>query len=266
MGGSIDFSHPVLFSEKMQWLKLHYRKSVFTTMVDKYAAKQYVAERIGNQYITSTIAVWDDTDSINTDSLPDKFVLKCTHDSGGLVICADKNSLDWQSAKKTLQTSLNHNYYLANREWPYKNVHPRIIAEEYLENDGSEGLHDYKIWCFNGEPEYIQYITGRIGKHTYEGFYDKSWKLQSFHYHNPLMPTPVSAPRCLDELIELARKLSLGLPFLRCDFYVLQDGSIRFGEMTFYPMSGMENWHPAEMNRIMGDKIQLPNDPIIDGE
>jgi hypothetical protein len=135
-------------------------------------------------------------------------------------------------------------------------VKPRIIAEEYMENN-EEGLHDYKIWCFNGQPVYVQYITGRIGDKTYEGFYDKDWNLQNFSYHNPIMDKPIARPECLEELLELARKLATDQPFVRCDFYVLEDGSIRFGEITFFPMSGMESFKPEEMDRILGDMIDL---------
>ena len=211
---------------------------------------------MGEKYVTPTLGVWNHFDDVDFDTLPSQFVIKCTHDSGGLIICKDKKLLDISAAKEKIEHCLARNYYSNLREWPYKDVPPRIIAEEYLENN-EEGLHDYKVWCFNGEPVYIQYITGRIGDQTYEGFYDLNWELQNFSYHNPLMKEPVKRPDCLEELIWAARELAKNQPFVRTDFYVLEDGSIRFGEITFYPMSGMEHWHPAEMDRILGDMIDL---------
>lgn len=256
LGRVLDLSNPKLFSEKMQWLKLHNRRAEYSIMVDKYAAKKFVASVLGEKYVTPTLGVWNSFEEIDFETLPEKFVIKCTHNSGGLMICSDRRTVNWNKGREQIGKALKKNYYLSSREWPYKDVPPRIIAEEYLENN-EEGLHDYKVWCFNGEPVYIQYITGRIGDQTYEGFYDLNWELQNFSYHNPLMKEPVKRPDCLEELIWAARELAKNQPFVRTDFYVLEDGSIRFGEITFYPMSGMEHWHPAEMDRILGDMIDL---------
>lgn len=253
---NLNLKDPHTFSEKMQWLKLYDHKPVYTDMVDKYEAKRYVSEKIGNQYIIPTLGVWDRFDDINFDELPDQFVLKCTHDSGGLVIVKDKSKFDRKAAREKIEHCLKRNYFLNTREWPYKNVNPRIIAEQYLENN-EEGLHDYKVWCFNGEPLYIQYITGRIGADTYEGFYNPNWELQNIAFHNPLMKEPVVKPVCLQEMLDAARVLAKGMPFIRCDFYVLEDNSIRFGEMTFYPMSGMEDLKPEAMNLELGKKVEL---------
>ena len=256
LGRTLELSDPSTFSEKMQWLKLNNRRPEYAVMVDKFAAKNYVANILGDKYVTPTLGVWDHYAEIDFDSLPEKFVLKCTHNSGGLMICNDRKTVDWDKGRKQIENALMKNYYLSSREWPYKDVPPRIIAEEYLENN-EEGLHDYKIWCFNGEPVYIQYITGRIGDQTYERFYNLNWELQNFSYHNPLMKEPVKRPDCLEELLWAASELAKNQPFVRTDFYVLEDGSIRFGEITFYPMSGMEQWHPVEMDRILGDRIDL---------
>ena len=255
-GKQLDIGNPRTFNEKIQWLKLYNHNPLYTTMVDKYEAKKYISGILGDQYIIPTLGVWDDINAINFDNLPDQFVLKTTHDSGGVVICKDKQSFDIEAAKKKLEKSLKNKFFMFGREWSYKNVKPRIIAEEYLEND-ADGLHDYKIWCFNGTPEYVQYISGINTDHSSEGFYNRDWQLQSFSYHNPLMKNPAPRPVCLDELLACAKTLAKDCPFVRCDFYVLEDGSIRFGEMTFYPMSGMETWKPAEQDRIMGDKIDL---------
>lgn len=256
MKQEVNLENPMLFSEKLQWLKLYNRRSEYTTMVDKNEVKDYVASVLGSKYIIPTIGVWDNFDEIDFEKLPNQFVLKCTHDSGGLVICKDKSNLNKEKARKKIERCLKRNYYFNSREWPYKNVSPKIIAEEYLENS-ENGLNDYKIWCFNGEPIYIQFISGRMGDTTYEGFYDTNWQLQPFSYYNPKMDKMVTKPKCLDEMLHISKIIAKDQPFVRCDFYVLEDGSIRFGEITFYPMSGMQQWNPVEMDRILGDKIDL---------
>ena len=252
----INWKNPQRFSEKIQILKLKDRNSLYTKMVDKYEVKKYISEKIGEQYLIPTIGIWDNFEDINFNDLPDKFVLKCTHDSGGLIICKNKKELNLKEARNKIEKSLNRNFFYHGREWPYKNVIPKIIAEEYLEN-GQEGLHDYKIWCFNGKPKYIQYITGRIGNKTYEGFYDLQWNLKDFSYHNPIMEKPVKKPECLDKLILLSEMLSNGTKFMRCDFYILDDGSIKFGEITFFPMSGFETWKPDSTDLEFGKMINL---------
>lgn len=255
-GKELDFENPITFSEKIQWLKIYNRRPEYTDMVDKFTAKKYIESLIGNEYIIPTLGVWDSFDEIDFNELPNQFVLKCTHNSGGLIICKDKSKFNMKTSKKKIDNSLKRNYYLSSREWPYKNVIPKIIAEEYIENN-IDGLHDYKIWCFNGEPIYIQFITGRVGNCVYEGFYDTKWNLQEFTYHNPKIINTVKKPECLDTLLELARVIAQSQPFVRCDFYVLEDGSIRFGEITFYPMSGLEHWKPYDMDKVLGDMIDL---------
>lgn len=253
----LDLEKPCLFSEKMQWLKIHDRNPNYVKMVDKYLAKEYVKTLAGGGFIIKTLGVWDTFDQIDFDLLPNKFVLKCTHDSGGLVICKDKTKLNISEAKSKIERCLNYNFFEYGREWPYKNVKPRIIAEEYLENDESEGLHDYKIWCFNGEPIYIQYISGRIGEKTEEGFFDTNWNMQSFTYHNPLLTYEVKKPDRLDEMLQFARIFAKDIPFIRVDVYVLEDGTIKFGELTFYPMSGLQKFHPLETDKTFGDMLDI---------
>lgn len=257
MKKKLNLENPLRFSEKLQWLKLNNRKPEYSAMVDKYAAKQYAAKKIGEGYIVKTLGVWDCFDDIDFDTLPDQFVLKCTQDSGGLVICPDKKKLDKEEANRKLSGSLRVNYYLRGREWPYKDVVPKIIAEEYLENDASKGLYDYKVWCFNGRAEYVQFISGRLGNDVYEGFYNRDWVLQDFSYHNKKMHEPIPKPDKLEELLYLSEQLSKDIPFARIDFYILPDNSIRFGEITFYPMGGMERFHPNEMDDSLGKMISL---------
>lgn len=253
----LNLTTPKLFSEKLQWLKLYNRKPEYSMMVDKYEVKQYVAEKIGPEYVVNCFGVWDSFEEIDFHRLPDQFVLKCTQDSGGIIICRDKQKLDIEQARKKINKSLSVKYYLQGREWPYKNVKPRIIAEEYLENDASKGLYDYKVWCFNGKAEYIQFISGRLDESVYEGFYDREWNLQDFTYHNKKTLEPFPKPKKLGELLKLSESLSREIPFARVDFYILPDETIRFGEITFFPMGGMEFFHPDEMNEILGRKIKL---------
>ena len=261
VGKTLNLDNPQTFNEKIQWLKLYDRKPAYTTMVDKYEAKKYVADIIGEEYIIPTLGVWDRFEDIDFDKLPEQFVLKCTHDSGGLVICRDKASFNKEAAAKRINKCLKKNYYLDNREWPYKDVKPRVIAEEFLTEAGKEqgqGLADYKIWCFNGKPVYVQYITSRTAGEPTEGFYDRNWQLQKFRYHNPLMEQALPRPKELEKLLELAEVLAQNTAFLRCDFYVPEENTIKFGELTFYPVSGMEFWHPEEMDEVLGAMISLP--------
>lgn len=256
-GKKLNLRDPQTFTEKIQWIKLNDHNPQYSKMVDKYDAKEYVEHLIGSQYIIPNLGVWDDADQIDFAALPQQFVIKCTHDSGGLIICQDKSKLDIEASKVLLKRCMKRNWYYFSREYAYRSVKSRIIAEEYLENDSREGLHDYKVWCFNGEPRYIQYVTGRIGAHTYEGFYDLNWNLQDFTYHNPKVQVDIPKPACLDELIDVSRKVSQGTAFLRADFYVLQDQSIRFGELTFYPNGGFDVWTPVETDSMMGNLLLL---------
>ena len=187
LGYDLDLEHPKTFNEKLQWLKLHDRNPEYTTMVDKYAAKKWVADRIGEEHIIPTLGVWEHFDDIDFDTLPERFVLKCTHDSGGIVIVKDKRKFDKKSAKREMERSLNRNYYWSGREWPYKNVPPRIIAEQYMESPGKVVPEDYKIYCMNGEPQYIVVFHHRFdsSKPLSETVYDVNWQPQhvSFDEH-----------------------------------------------------------------------------------
>lgn len=257
LGYNLNLDNPQTFSEKIQWLKLYNRQQYCTDFADKYKAKSLVGSIIGTQYIIPCYGVWNSFDEIDFDSLPDKFILKCNHDSGGYIICKDKRSLDHKAAREKLTRCLRKNYYYFTREWSYKNIKPVIFAEEYLENEQGKGLHDYKVWCFNGHAEYIQYISGRQEKEIYGGFYDREWNLQPFMFDHPLPKEPVPRPERLEELISCAEKLANGSPFVRSDFYVLEDGSIRFGEMTFYPCAGLHRWITDGADLEIGQKINL---------
>lgn len=259
-GKKLNLRNPRSFSEKMQWLKLYDHNPDYTKMVDKYAVKDYVAGIIGDDYIIPTLGVWNSVEDIDWDNLPNQFVLKCTHDSGGLVICRDKNLLDKEAAKAKLSNCLQNNYYKKWREWPYKNVPRRIIAEKYIEPAiNTDDLPDYKFFCFNGEPRYCQLITGRNTTMCID-FFDQHWNHQPFHEPKcfPFSEDIISKPSKYELMWELARKLAENKAFSRIDFYQVID-KVYFGEITFYPTTGMGGFEPDEYDNKFGDMIQLPN-------
>lgn len=259
MGRRLNLDEPRLFSEKLQWLKLYDHNPEYTTMVDKYAAKQYVGGIIGEEYIVPTLGVWDRFDDIDFSRLPDRFVLKCTHDSGGLVVCKDKSELDIGKARRKIGRCLRSNYYWGSREWPYKDVPRRIIAEAYLDYESyTDDLLDYKFFCFGGEPKYCQVIGGR-GKTMCIDFFDREWRHQPFHEprNYPFAPQEPSRPDNLDEMWGLAAKLAKDKPFSRIDFYNF-GGKVYFGEITFFPTSGTGGFDPEEYDERFGRLISLP--------
>ncbi len=259
MGKKLNLENPQTFSEKLQWLKLYDRKPIYTTMVDKHAVKEYVAERIGEDYIIPTLGVWDNFDEIDFDALPERFVLKCTHDSGGLVICRDKDKLDKEAAKAKLNKSLKQNFYYHTREWPYKNVKPRVIAEQYMaDSTKNQDLLDYKFMCFNGEVKCSFVCSDRFSeKELHVTFFDREWRIMPFERKYPRRREGFPKPLNYNKMLKLAEKLSVGIPFLRVDFYEV-DGKIYFGELTFFPGSGMEKFSPEEWDYTLGSWIQLP--------
>ena len=260
MGAEPDLESPRTFNEKMQWLKLHDRKPIYTVMVDKYAAKQFAADIIGQEHIIPNLGVWDRAEDVDFDALPEQFVIKCTHDSHGLVICRDKSALDESAAREKLAQGLKRDYYLALREWPYKNVPHRIIAEPYLEDTDKPGeLTDYKIHCFNAEPRIIQVITDRFSPGgMINDHYSLDWeKLKLGRGKHPMSDRPIPRPAEMDEMLSLARRLCAGTSYLRTDFYIV-DHKIYFGELTFFPASGFTPFVPEEWDRIWGDWIDLP--------
>ena len=261
MGKNLNLKRPTTFNEKLQWLKLYDRKPEYSAMVDKYEAKKYVAEKIGEQYIVPTLNVWDKFEDIDFDALPDQFVLKCTHDSGGLVICRDKNELDLDVARAKIDKSLATNYYLHGREWPYKYVKPRIIAEKYMkdsEDQAEEGLTDYKFFCFNGEPKAMFIATDRSRKDTETkfDFFDMEFNHLPFTNGHPNSEKHIEKPKQFELMIELSKKLSEGIPHVRVDFYE-SEGNIYFGELTFYHWGGMVPFEPDEWDRTFGDWLKI---------
>ncbi len=257
-GKEPDLENPQTFNEKLQWLKLYDRRPEYTIMVDKYAAKKWVADRIGEEYIIPTIGVWNHFDEIDFDKLPDQFVLKCTHDSGGIVIVKDRSKFDRRSAKRKIERCLRRNYFYIGREWPYKNVPPRIIAEPYLTDESGEELKDYKIFNFDGQPKMIQVDYGRFTEHK-RNLYTTDWK-----YIEAVIKFPTDSshqiprPQSLEKMLELAHKLSDGYPHVRTDFYNI-DGRILFGELTLCHGAGTEKFDPPEFALTVGKWLQLPS-------
>lgn len=257
-GRELNLENPVLYTEKLQWLKLYDHRPEYTTMVDKYAVKHYVAERIGAEYVIPLLGVWNDVEEIDFDSLPVRFVLKTTHDSGGIVVCKDKKQLDITAAKKKLRYFLKRNYYDHNREWPYKYVPHRIIAEAYMEDSGYQELRDYKFFTFGGEPKVLYIAQGRgKGEPTVADFFDMDFNHLPFTIDHDMAAVPPEKPENFDLMKKLAAALSEGTPQLRVDFYEV-DGKVYFGEMTFFHCSGMEAFHPEEWDKTFGEWVTLP--------
>lgn len=253
----LNLKTPQTYSEKLQWLKLYDRKPEYTTMVDKAAVKEYVAEKIGPEYIIQTIGVYDKFEDIDFDALPNQFVIKCTHDSGGLVICKDKSKFDIKKAEEKIKWSQKRKYFWIHREWPYKNVKPRIIVEKFLDDGSGKDLNDYKVFNFCGEPYYIQVDMDRFVNHQ-KNMYTTEWTLCDYSFNYPSNPQrQVSKPEKLDEILQISRVLSKEIPYLRTDFYVVND-KIYFGELTFFPASGFGKFDPEEYDKKLGDLIKLP--------
>lgn len=258
MGKRLDLKNPKTFNEKLQWLKLNNRQPEYTVMVDKYAVREYIKQVLGESYLIPLLGVWDDPDEIDFSSLPDRFVMKCNHNSGtGMIICKDKSQLDLLSVTETLRKGLRENYFYTMREWPYKEVPRKIICEEFLEDSTAGELIDYKVHCFNGKPEFILVCSGRFSKDgLHEDFYSVNW--EKLNVKRPSRPTNyfIQKPEQLEEMLALATKLASGHPFMRTDFYIV-DGKIYFGEITLYPAAGMEPFEPKEWDKQFGELLTL---------
>ena len=265
MGKWVDWKNPKTFNEKLQWLKVYNRKPEYTAMVDKAEAKHYAASIIGEEHIIPTLGVWDRFDEIDFSRFPDKFVLKTTNGGGGggVVICRDKSTFDKEDARKKLEQSLHSSIYRTFREWPYKNVKPRIIAEQYmtdsLQSDEKEELSDYKFFCVNGTAHNVMLCYDRQSGDTKFYFFDRNWNLLRLNKRGLAAPADFSIPKpkAVDEMFRIAGELSKGLPFARVDLYDV-NGKIYFGEITFYPQSGFDANLLPDTDRMFGDLIELP--------
>lgn len=255
----INFNNPKTFNEKIQWLKLNYRNEEYTKLVDKYRVKQYITKLIGEEYVIPTLGVWNNVDDIDFKSLPEKFVLKCNNDSGGIVICKNKKDFDEAKAKSFLKERLKNNGYWYGREWPYKNVKPCIIAEKYMEDSISKDIKDYKFFCFNGSMEFFDIDIDRFIEHR-ANYYDRNGNFLPFGktYCPPDYTKKIEMPKNLDKMIELAETISHNTVLSRIDFYEI-DGQVYFGKITFYPGSGFSPFTDEKWDYKLGDMIDLPN-------
>ena len=262
MGKPLDLENPKTFNEKLQWLKLYNRRPEYTMMVDKYKVRDYIKEKIGEEYLIPLIGVWDSPEDIDFDSLPNQFVLKCNHNSGlGMYICKDKSKLtadDIKKIRRNLAKGLAQDYYLSGREWPYKDVPRKIICEKYMSDEGEE-LSDYKVHNFNGKPEIVLVCKDRFSElGLTEDFFDENWThLDVKREQHPNSVEAIDRPAELEKMLELAEKLSKDIPFLRTDFYAI-GGKVYFGELTFYPASGFEKFSPESYDGKIGNCIKLP--------
>lgn len=259
----LNLKAPRTYREKLQWIKLYYHNPLYTILVDKYAVKEYVSKLIGSEYVIPTLGVYDNVEDIDFDSLPDQFVLKCTHDSGGLVVCKDKSKLDQNKARKKMRSGLRREYYTRTREWPYKDVPKRIIAEKYMEDSEYHDLRDYKFFCFDGVPKLLFISLGR--DKGYESmtidFFDMDFNNLHIKSGHANASVEIPKPKCFEEMKLLAAKLSVGMPQVRVDLYEV-DGRVYFGEYTFFNNGGHRRYEPDKWNYIMGDWIVLPEKMI----
>lgn len=259
-GYRLNLKNPQTFNEKLQWLKLYNRKDEYTQMVDKIEVKRYIANMIGEEYIIPTLAIYNSPDEINFDLLPNQFVIKCSHDSGGLIICQDKSKLDRLNAIQKLEQGLHRNYFCYNREWPYLNVKPRLLAEQFMQQEDGSGLIDYKVLCFNGKAKLIEVHIGRGTDHHTQDYYDRTWNKTSISQSiyglcsNITIPKPI----CYDEMLDKSELISKDIPQCRVDWYIVNN-HLYFGEITFYDGSGMDPYDRLEDDLLLGSWINLPS-------
>lgn len=258
LGKKLDLKQPMEFNAKLQWLKLYDRNPDYIRLVDKYEVKKYIADKIGEQYVVPTLGVWESVDEIEFDALPNAFVLKCTHDSGSTILCREKSMFDISAAKAKLKKRLHNNLFWHGREWPYKSVKPRIIAEQYLVDAATEELRDYKFFCFNGVCRCMKVDFDRFVEH-HANYYDLQGNRLDFGEAicPPSNEKNIVLPPELSKMVELAEVLSRDIPFLRVDFYDV-DGKIYFGELTFFPASGFGAFVPDDADYKLGEWLLLP--------
>ena len=254
----LNLKNPRSFNEKLQWIKLYDHNPLYTTLVDKYKVKSYVADRVGSEYVIPLLGAWDSVDDIEWDKLPNQFVIKCSHDCGGMVICKDKSKLDIEKATEKLRRAFGKNYYYEGREWPYKNVQPKVFAEAYMEDEFGE-LRDYKFFCFNGDVKAMYIASDRqtVGEEVKFDFFDADFNHLPFTQGHPNAKQLPKKPKGFDEMKRLASQLSKGLPEVRVDFYDV-NGHIYFGEFTFFHLGGMVKFNPMEWDYKFGEWIKLP--------
>ena len=255
----LNLDNPRTFNEKIQWLKLYDSTPIKTRLADKYLVRDWVKEKIGEQYLIPLLGVYDKFEEIDFEKLPNQFVIKCNHGCAYNIIVKDKTKLDLADVKAKLDKWMSENFaFKCGYELHYRDIKPKIIIEKYIENKGADDLYDYKFWCFDGKVAYIQFLSERNLSGLKMAFYDKDWVKQTFVYSHPLDTKKIEKPNNLDEMIRLAEILSKGFPHVRVDFYRLNDGTIYFGEMTFTSASGSCKWNEEQINLELGKMIKLP--------
>jgi len=258
-GYKLNLQNPKTFNEKLQWLKIHNRREAYTMMVDKVAVKEYVAQKLEAEYVIPNLGVWERPEDVDFDALPDRFVIKCNHNSGlGMYICRDKANMDREKVLAQLRKGLAEDYYLNGREWPYKNVPRRILAEEYLSDGVSDALEDYKVLCFDGEPKLIELHRGRFTEGHTQDFYDTDWnKLPIGQVGETNSDIDFPRPELLEEMLELSARLAEGIPHVRVDWYEVK-GKLYFGELTFFDGSGFCAFLDIKDDYLLGNWIPVP--------
>ena len=256
MGKKLNLENPQTYNEKLQWLKLYDRNPIYSKLVDKYEVREIIRKKIGEEYLIPLLGVYEKFNQINFESLPNQFVIKTTHDCGGIVICKDKSKFNQKEAQKKIEHHLRKNYYYMHREWPYKKVKPRIIIEKYMVDESRTELKDYKFFCFDGEPKLMFVATDR-GVDTRFNFYDMNFKQINLQQHYKNSNKEIDRPKNFDTMISIAKKLSENLPHIRVDLYDV-NGHIYFGELTLYHFSGFEKFYPEEYDLILGKELKLP--------
>ena len=265
LGYWMDWKNPQTYNEKLQWLKLYTRRPEYTIMVDKEKVTDWVAERIGEEYIIPTLGVWKKAEEVDFNSLPQKFVIKCNHNSGtGMYICKDKSKMDEEIVHKGLKRGLRENYILQNREWPYKNVPRRILAEQYLEEPEKKAPEDYKVMCFDGKVKLIELHEGRFTDNHTQAFYDRDWNMTQITQgkYGKVATKTIARPSLLEEMIKLSEILAKDIPHVRVDWYIVNN-HLFFGEMTFFDGSGFEPFDKFEDDQLLGSWITLPDHKIV---
>jgi hypothetical protein len=260
MGEKCSLNPPRTYNEKLQWLKLHDRKPEYVKMVDKYEVRSYIKELFGEEYLIPCYGVYNTFEEIDFERLPDQFVLKCTHDSGSVIICKDKASFDKNEAKQRLEKAMKKNYYRAYREWPYKEVKPRIIIEQYMEEEKGGDLTDYKIMCFNGKAKVVKVHEDRFSDEHTQTFYDREWNRLPFG-QGVVPPTTEKRqkPKEMETLFAMSEKITKDMYHARVDWYVIR-GRIYFGEITFYNSSALKPFSSREDDLYLGSLLKLPTD------
>lgn len=256
IGKKLNLSKPITFNEKLQWLKLNNRELIYTNMVDKYKVREIIKHKIGEKYLIPLIGIYLSPYDIDFNKLPDKFVIKCNHDSGSVFICTDKTKIDFCKIQKKLVKNMKKNHFWWSREWPYKNIEPKVIIEKYMKDDNNENLPVYKFLCFNGEPKVIQVIQDDKKENETIDYFDIEWNLLNLRQDYPNSINHYKKPQQLKEMIGIAKKLSEKIPFVRVDLYLV-NGKVYFSEFTMFSDAGVARFYPYDWDEKLGEWINL---------